>query len=108
MLNNDNKQTNTAKAMSAREAMTKLQTLAASKGMKVQYKKAENDQLPIRVLNASTNQVLATGALMREGNGVSTADYRDTVMALKKLNCSVGEVAEETKGEQVSDDPIFE
>ena len=104
MLNNNNKQTNTAKAMSAREAMTKLQTLAASRGMKVQYKKAENDQLPIRVLNASTNQVLATGALMREGNGVSTADYRDTMVALKKLNCSVSEAVEK----ESSDDSIFE
>lgn len=108
MLNNNTKQTNTAKAMSAREAMTKLQTLAASRGMKVQYKKAENDQLPIRVLNASTNQVLATGALMREGNGVSTADYRDTMVALKKLNCSVGEAEEEAAEKESSDDSIFE
>lgn len=101
MLNDNNKQTNTAKAMSAREAMAKLQTLAASRGMKVQYKKAENDQLPIRVLNASTNQVLATGALMREGNGVSTSDYRDTMVALKKLNCSVNAAeAEEEEAEE--------
>jgi len=100
------------KSIKTEEGLQKLQKLAASRGLQVQYRNSEGKVVPIRILNSS-KKVVATGTLEKAGSGISVNDLNQTAKELRGLNASLDSndmTREEIEEESLSDwpDPVGE